>query len=1236
MDNIELPFICTMAMDPTNPNIIYAGTGESFTVSYQGIRGLGILKTTDGGTTWTRLTATVNSDFYFVNKIKISPSNPLHLYAATSTGVFRSLDAGGTWTKVLAAPQPVLSSGTPGCQDLAIRSDTPTDYVFASCVAGFTAPGAIWRNTDAAGAGAWTSVQSYPAAIRIGMALAPTSQSTIYAVIAGAQAGAIYSYINALGAVLRSTSNGDPGSWQTQTSNASSTLLNTLLLSYPNYSCSGPTADAQKLGQGGYDLDIEVDPTNANTVWLAGIDIFRSNDGGANWGIAGFWDAQGTSAIHADQHMLVFSPQWNGTSNQTLYVLNDGGIWRSNNANAPVVTGKNALCINNDQTYTGAAILWTALNNGYVTTQFYHGSVYPGGTYIGGTQDNGSYRGNPSQPSPGWTPIAGGDGGVWRFDSIDPSVFYGEAGGLSLGRYTLGGRFSQPITTGISDTSAGIAPYILDPSETRRLYWGGYFLWRSENQGDTWTKVSPNGRDYINAIAVSPMDSNHVVFGDFAGELFWTTSALTASPTSGWASSKPRSGTVSAVAFHPTDVNIVYAAYSTFDSAPGDNHMYKSVDGGRSWTGIDGSGPASLPDIPVSSIVIDPQNPSTLYLGTDLGVFISIDSGATWAHDSSTFTNTIIDALAMDRGAGVTSLYAFTFGRGVWRVILGGAGTPCVYSVSPTTVPIDAAGSMSYVTVATAPGCAWSAEVVSGYVRILPPASGVGSGPVYYSADANDFSQSQDAGVFTVQGQPVRVTPQPGADVPSGNDSTATAQHIASVPYHGAQYGTPYTSDSSDPVHSCTGSKDSQTSWWSYTATSNGSLKFTGRSVRLDGTYGNGGLTLTAYRSNSVSTAGELGCYTLARSAFTGFQQLPDEAGFVFSVQAGTTYLLEASSTTNDANFVYVTLVSAPGQPSLTISPASASLVVGGKQQFTTQRTNVITPLVRWSISPAVGSIDLNGNYSAPASLSAPATVKVTAVSIADATVVATASVTVSTAPVAIAAVTNAASFLADAVSPGEMVTLFGNGLGPATLAGAQLNPDGTVATTVSQAQVTFDGIAAPIIYVSAGQTTVMVPYEVAGKSSTQVVAIYQGQKSAAVTIPVTTSAPGLFAIDGKQGAILNYAASGAVVLNTAQAPAAAGTLIALFATGEGQTNPAGIDGTLNNGPTLPAPLQPVTVTIGGVPAQTTYAGAAPQGVAGFMQINATIPSGLTPGAQPVVLTVGNNMSSAFVTVWVK
>lgn len=144
--------VTSIEMDTANNQILYAGTGEGF-FNGDGVRGAGIFKTINGGTTWTRLTNTNNSNFHYVNDVVVSPANPTHVYAATRTGVFRSLDSGVNWTNVLVSN---AANGNNGAMDLAIRSDQATDYIFAAL--GTFAQGHIWRNTDAGGAGVWTDV----------------------------------------------------------------------------------------------------------------------------------------------------------------------------------------------------------------------------------------------------------------------------------------------------------------------------------------------------------------------------------------------------------------------------------------------------------------------------------------------------------------------------------------------------------------------------------------------------------------------------------------------------------------------------------------------------------------------------------------------------------------------------------------------------------------------------------------------------------------------------------------------------------------------------------------------------------------------------------------------------------------------------------------------------------------------------------------------------------------------
>lgn len=239
--------------------------------------------------------------------------------------------------------------------------------------------------------------------------------------------------------------------------------------------------------------------------------------------------------------------------------------------------------------------------------------------------------------------------------------------------------------------------------------------------------------------------------------------------------------------------------------------------------------------------------------------------------------------------------------------------------------------------------------------------------------------------------------------------------------------------------------------------------------------------------------------------------------------------------------------------------------------------------------------------------------------------------------PVAPAAgVVNAASELAGPVAPGEIVTIYGTGIGPALLAGAQVSPLYFFETYTSETTVTFDGIPAPLIYCSAGQTAAIVPYSVAGQASTQMVVTYQGRSSAPVTVPVALSAPGLFSENASgtgNGAILNSDLS----LNTPSNPAPSGSIIVLYGTGEGQTDPAGVDGRIAL-TVYPKPLLPVKVTIGGIDATSgvLYAGAAPYLVAGAFQLNVTIPAGAGTGAVPVVVSFGSSSSQPGLTVSVK
>ncbi len=233
----------------------------------------------------------------------------------------------------------------------------------------------------------------------------------------------------------------------------------------------------------------------------------------------------------------------------------------------------------------------------------------------------------------------------------------------------------------------------------------------------------------------------------------------------------------------------------------------------------------------------------------------------------------------------------------------------------------------------------------------------------------------------------------------------------------------------------------------------------------------------------------------------------------------------------------------------------------------------------------------------------------------------------------AIAAVINAASYAAGALSPGEEVAVFGTNFGPSTLSSATIT-NNSYPTTLSNTQVLFDGVAAPIIAVANGQVNVMVPYGIAGRATTMVQVSYLGVSSGGIAYNVATTVPGIYTLNQAgtgQGAILDQNLSG----NSSSNPAAKGSVIAIYMTGEGVTSPASTTGQLapGDGTGLNHPVQQVTATVGGVPATIQYAGSAPGLVYGVMQVNVLIPASVSSGAQPVVVTVGTTNSQTGVTV---
>lgn len=669
-DEIANIAVNSMAMRPDDPETIYIGTGEGyFREEVRGtwlpLRGAGIFVSSDGAASWERLESTDDEDFQWVNDLIISTKVPDRIYAATRTGVHISTDGGLNWEHSLVATQ------KGGCLDLEIRTDLAADRLFASC--GTLDQATVYRRKIANGTN-WEPVLSDPGMGRTTLAIAPSSQNVIYALSASNVPGPNGLFEQALHAVFRSTSGGAAGSWVVQVDNTDPNKVNTLLLTNPitsSYTDCGWGSYDPWVPMGWYCNVIAVDPVNPNVVWAAGVDLLRSDNAGQDWGIASYWWAAGQdpSFVHADQHAIVFHPDFDGTSNTRMFTASDGGIFSTDNPYSEISQGIDGIC----NTIT-SRVFFQSYNNNMGITQFYHGTPYPGGDrYIAGTQDNGTVLGIDVLGPESWRFVHGGDGGYTAVDPSSPNIVYAESQRFGFVKSTDGGSSFTSAVRGTNDAGfLFITPFTMDLNEPRRLWTGGHRLWRTDNGASFWYDASTNpiGPGQISAIAVAPGNSQRVVAGSSEGDVYRSESALSATGSSTWESTRPTAGFVSSLAFEPGSQDVIYATYAGF----GGPHVWRSEDYGETWEAIDGSGASSIPDIPVHSVVVDPENTRRIYLGTDLGVFTSGDRGRTWAVENTGFANAVTEWLAIGDGPDDRPrLFAFTHGRGAWRVDLAPA-----------------------------------------------------------------------------------------------------------------------------------------------------------------------------------------------------------------------------------------------------------------------------------------------------------------------------------------------------------------------------------------------------------------------------------------------------------------------------------------------------------------------------------------------------------------------------------
>lgn len=623
--------INTLVMDPKNSSILYAGTGEGC-FPIDALRGIGVLKTTDGGSTWTTLTNFATPDpnygFYYINKLVISSANSSTLYAGMIGGIWKSTDAGLSWGK-LNVPYTFRS-----CMDL-VADPSNASTLYAAF--GLQSPDGVYKTVN--GGTTWSKLtngfppvsQNYH---RISLAVAASNTSVIYACVADSN-----DYTHS---IQKSTNGG--GLW----------------------SAVGTPFDHDPLvtgthlgGQGWYDNVIAVDPTNENFVYTGGINLFKSLDGGTNWNpISDGYGYNGLPYVHVDEHAIVFQP---GNAN-VVFFGNDGGVFKS----------------------TNGGMSFSTLNNSLVTVQFYSIAVHPTlEIYYGGTQDNGTMRFDGTN----WAQVVDGDGGPSFVDPTTPTTVYSSYVYLQMYKSTDGGNTWNSImngipaasSTGTSDRCSFIAPFTMDPSNSQTLVAGTFKIYRTTNGGNSWASISGDltgdgdgtgqvgqAGSTITAIAVAPSSSATIYVGTSGGtataKIQMTTTATTSKTWNDVTKSLLPNRQVTAFAIDPVNAQRAFATFSGYNSStpstPG--HLFLTTNGGNSWTNASGD----LPDIPVNTIVIDPVNSSHIVVGTDLGVFASSNNGTNWSQQNNGLANVSVAQLVVraDR-----YLFAGTHGRGMFK-----------------------------------------------------------------------------------------------------------------------------------------------------------------------------------------------------------------------------------------------------------------------------------------------------------------------------------------------------------------------------------------------------------------------------------------------------------------------------------------------------------------------------------------------------------------------------------------